>query len=70
MSFSSKIAKVHQQYALVILYPDGGVTRRVETFWVDAEIIGLDVPDSFAVDNAINSMAAQAERVDEQVAGG
>ena len=70
VSFNSKIAKVHQQYALVLLYDDGKVTRRVETFWVDAELIGMDVPDSFAVDNAINSMAAQAERVDEQVSGG
>ncbi len=70
VSFSTKIAKVHQQYALVLLYDDGKRTRRVETFWVDAELVGLDVPDSFAVDNAINSMAAQAERVDEQISGG
>lgn len=70
VSFSTDVAEVHQQYALVLLYDDGKRTRRVETFWVDAALVGVDVPDSFAVDNAVNAMAAQAERVDEQVSGG
>jgi hypothetical protein len=65
VELSSNIAKVHQQYALVAIFEDGrGAEHRAETFWVDAEIIGMDVPDAFAVDNAVLSMAAQAERID------
>jgi hypothetical protein len=60
-------AQVHQQYAFVALYPEGDVARRVEAFWVDFEVLGADIPDTFAVDNAVNGMASQAERVDEWI---
>ncbi|NCG17558.1 MAG: hypothetical protein GWP91_00895 [Rhodobacterales bacterium] len=68
MSFNSNIVKVHQQYAFVVLEDGRGGTERMESFWVDAEVIGLDVPDNYAVNNAINAMAEQAERIDEVIA--
>ena len=55
---------VHQQYSFVMIYEKDGVGRRVEAFWVDAEVAGVDVPDTFAVDNAVNAISDQAERVD------
>jgi hypothetical protein len=55
---------VHQQYSLVMIYEKDGVGRRVEAFWVDAELVGVDVPDTFAVDTAVNTIANQAERID------
>ncbi len=64
LELSSNVVKIHQQYALVALFETGGDARRAETFWVDAEVIGLDIPDSFAVDTAVSSMGAQAERID------
>ncbi|MEQ1504425.1 MAG: hypothetical protein ABMB14_19445 [Myxococcota bacterium] len=65
MKFSSGLAVVHQQYSFVMMYQEEGHTaRRIEAFWVDAEIIGLDVPDSYAVDQAVLQMSDQAERVD------
>ena len=65
MKFSSGIAVVNQQYSFVMLYEDGGVAHRVEAFWVDAEVIGMDVPDSYSVDQAVNAMSDQAARVDD-----
>jgi hypothetical protein len=55
---------VHQQYSFVMIYEKDGVGRRVEAFWVDADLVGLDVPDTFAVDNAVNAISDQAARVD------
>lgn len=64
MSFSTGLATVHQQYSFVMLFDDGAGAQRLESFWVDAEILGLDVPDSYAVDQAVSAMSEQAERVD------
>ncbi|MEZ4315871.1 MAG: hypothetical protein R3F61_00130 [Myxococcota bacterium] len=69
IEFSSNITRVNQQYGLVYILPDGDGARRVEAFWVDAEVIGLDVPDSFAVDTAINQMGNQAENIDDIIEG-
>lgn len=70
IEFSSNLARVNQQYGLVYILPDGDAARRVEAFWVDAEIIGLDVPDSFAVDTAVSQMSNQAERIDDIIDNG
>jgi len=69
IEFSSNLAKVNQQYGLAYIIPDGDGARRVEAFWVDAEIIGMDVPDSFAVDTAVSQMAKQAENIDAIIEG-
>lgn len=58
---------VHQQYSFVMIYEKDGVGRRVEAFWVDADLVGLDVPDTFAVDNAVSAITGQAERVDDWI---
>ena len=67
--FSTDFAKVHQQYSLAWVLPDGDGARRVEAFWIDAEVIGLDVPDSFAVDSAVGGMRRTAESVDAAIDG-
>ena len=64
MKFSSNLAIVHQQYSFVMLYKKGGKARRVEAFWVDVEVLNLDVPDSYGVDQAVSQMEKQAERID------
>ena len=38
--------------------------RRIEGFWVDAEIIGVDVRDDFAVEQAVGAMANSAEEME------
>lgn len=70
IEFSTDFAKVHQQYSLAWVLPDGDGARRVEAFWIDAEVIGLDVPDSFAVDSAVSGMRRTAESVDAAIDGG
>lgn len=67
VQFNSNIMVVHQQYGLAVVYPHADTARRVESFWVDAEVIGMDVPDYYAVDQAAKTMAQQAQRVDDYV---
>ncbi len=70
IEFSSNLARVNQQYGLVYLLPEGSGAQRVEAFWADAEVIGMDVPDSFAVDTAVNQMGNTAELIDDLIDGG
>lgn len=58
---------VHQQYSFVMIYEHEGIGRRVEALWVDAEFVGIDIPDTFAVDNAVGAIADQAGRVDDWI---
>ena len=67
MTFDVDWLKVYQQYAFIALFPEGDHARRVETFWVDAEFIGMDVPENTAVNQAVGQMAGQAEQVDELI---
>mgnify|MGYP001826986567 CR=1 FL=1 len=69
VEFSSNLARVNQQYGLVYIIPDGDGARRVEAFWADAEVIGIDVPDRFAVDTAVNRMSDTAEDIDDLIDG-
>jgi len=67
MTFDVDWLVVYQQYAFIALYPQGDHARRVETFWVDAEFIGMDVPENSAVNQAVGQMSKQAEAVDELI---
>jgi hypothetical protein len=64
---SANVVAVHQQFGYSVFYPDDG-TKRLDTFWIDAEVIGMDVPDAFALDFAVNGMQSTAEQVDAWVA--
>lgn len=70
IEFTSNLMAVHQQYALVVIAPNGSVARRIESFWVDAEFIGMDVPEYSAVNNAVKQMGIQADRIDDFLDGG
>jgi hypothetical protein len=63
VSFTTDFLAVYQQYAFVVLYQDGEHARRLETLWVDADLGELDVPDLFAVQQAVRAMGTQAERI-------
>lgn len=64
VTFDTDIAVVYQQYALYTMYPSDQGARRIESFWVDAEFIGLEVPENYAVNSAVDTMADGAETVD------
>jgi len=70
IDFSSQILAVDQQYSLVVLYPDGNATRRLETFWVEARALGIEFPENFAVTNAATTMQKQADEIDDFIDGG
>lgn len=65
--------QVHQQYGYSFLFESEAGVRRIEGFWVDADVIGMDVPDYFAVEQAVGAMAKSAEEMEAyywQVHGG
>jgi len=64
IEFTSNLMRVFQQYSFAMVYVDGDHARRMEAFWVDAEIIGLDVPEGFAVNQAIKQMHDSADLID------
>jgi hypothetical protein len=68
--FNTDLVRVDQQYAVQVLWDVQGSARRLETFWVEAEFIGLDVPDAYAVNEAVGEMAKYAEEVDAWLAEG
>lgn len=74
IAFSSDIMAVNQQYSMVAIVPTGEVARRVESFWVDAAFVGVDVPQYTAVNMAVKQMTEHAgmldDFVDQQAAGG
>jgi len=70
IDFSTEILAVDQQYSLVVLYPDGNATRRLETFWVEARALGAEFPENFAVTTAVNTMQDQADEIDVFIDGG
>lgn len=66
---SRDIFKIHQQYDFSLFTPHDGGTRRLENFWVDADVIGMDVPDTFALDQAVKAMKNTRDELDEIVMG-
>jgi len=62
--FSTDLIRVNQQYGMIYIIPNGSGATRAEAFWVDGTVLGLDVPDSFSVDTAVNRMGSTAENVD------
>lgn len=70
IEFSTSLLAVDQQYALVVLVPEGAGTRRLEAFWVDASMVDVDMPEYFAVNMAVGEMQDQADRVDAFLAEG
>ena len=68
---SSGIVAVDQQYAfyLVRQLPGGGC-ERTEAIWAEARVLGAGLPDSVMLDQAINGMSKQAEKIDAWIDGG
>ena len=69
VDFSSSIVAIDQQYNLYVIHPLPEGARRIEAFWVEARFIGVDIPDSVAVDNFASGVDDQAARVDDYLDG-
>ncbi len=59
--------RIDENYALNILFPNEDGTARLETNWVNARVIGVDIPDSVALDATLSGMQTQAEELDAWV---
>ena len=62
-TMTSPVLVIHQEYVYTMLFDDDG-TQRLDAYWIDAEVIGADIPDSFALDFAVKGMKKAAEDVD------
>ncbi len=69
MEIDSNLFRIHQHYDLSLLWPSESGTRRIETFWVQAEIIGADVPETVALSHAVRAMHKSAEELDTYLLG-
>lgn len=69
-TFEVTLMAVDQQYGFIVLEPmsDGG-TRRSEAFWVDAQVLGLEVPEGYAVQQAVSRMQSSAGEIDTYFLG-
>lgn len=65
VDMSSSLVRLHQNYIFDFLEPtENGGTRRFEANWVDVEILGIDIPDSLALDLAVSSLQRRGEEID------
>ena len=50
--------KVTQQYYLAVTLPqEDGRTRRVESMWMEAELLNANIPEGMALNMTIDTMA-------------
>lgn len=61
---TSAFIAIDQQYAYSLFFPDDGGLVRFDAFWVEARVIGVDLPDTFALDLSVTTMARTAEQID------
>jgi len=67
VELGNPIIDVHQQYDIFLIFPRDGAAARIETVWIDATFGDVELPDYFLVDQAVNGMGNQAERIDELI---
>lgn len=67
VELGNPIIEVHQQYDIFLVFPRGGAAARVESVWIDASFLDLELPDTFLIDQSVNGMQNQAERIDALV---
>jgi hypothetical protein len=70
VEFSSGLARVHQQYSIAAIYPSDGAARRLEAYWVEIEVFGMNLPENYGVNQAIAQMGKSAEDIDNFIENG
>lgn len=66
---SANIVNLEQNYVIAAIWESTDGTARVEVNWVDANVIGIDFPDSLALNEVVKAMQTQAEEIDAFVQG-
>lgn len=61
---TTELYAIDQQYAWSIAYAGGPGLRRIETYWVDARAIGVELPDSLLLDMTVSAIQDNAEAVE------
>lgn len=62
--FTTPLLAIDQQYGFTLVRATDTGSERLETFWVDAKVIGLELPEGFAVHQAVGRMQASADDLD------
>ena len=66
----SVLFRIHQHYQLYAMVDKPAGPLKFEVHWVEAEVIGLDIPDTVALDQVVNGMEDQVEAIDAFIASG
>ena len=66
----SILFRVHEHYSMYALLPTSEGSEKLETPWIDAEVLGLELPDGIALTTAVQSIGNQAEEIDDFIDGG
>jgi hypothetical protein len=70
VEFNVDYLAVNQQYGFSWLYPQSnGGTRRVHAVWIEGELIGIDLPEDFQLQMAIDGMVRSAAELDAWLQG-
>jgi len=64
VELETTLLEVHQQYEFGVIFSESERAARLDAFWVDADLLGIDVPEYFAVENAVQEMQTAADRID------
>jgi hypothetical protein len=65
VDLTTNIIEVRQQYSFYCSYPAPENARRLEAIWVDAYLLGADIPIAWAVDQVVGEMQSNADRADD-----
>lgn len=61
---ASALLAIDQQYGFSVISPHEGGSIRAEAIWVEARIVGAELPEGFAVRQAVQQMQATADALD------
>lgn len=61
VDITSTLLAIDQQYAIALIGDDGAGAVRAESIWVDGRVLGAELPEGYAVRQAVRQMQAAAD---------
>lgn len=65
VEITSTLMAIDQQYSFALVADDGSGALRAEAIWVDARLLGAELPEGFAVRQAVGQMQTAADVIGE-----
>ncbi len=65
VTITSTLMAIDQQYSFAVVADEGDGALRAESIWVDARVLGAELPEGFAVRQAVRQMQTAADVIGE-----